>query len=106
MNWIKNNSIYLTLLLLPLIVMAACSDGNECNKDCEGFACGFGCTEPVERNQLEPDPLTDSIDCPSNEFISKQNREICNEEFCVAIVDEYVECESVDCYSVECYRVE
>jgi len=32
-----------------------------------------------------------------------ENREMCKEEFCVAIIDEYVACEKVDCFTIECY---
>ena len=46
---------------------------------------------------------TNIAECPATDFMVMENREICNEDFCVAIVDDYVECEKIDCFSIECY---
>ena len=84
------------------IALVSCDD-TEC-KPCSGFGCikfGDDCPSGFIGKGRKSNP--NIAECPSTDFITMENREICNEEFCVAIVDEYVECESLDCFSIECY---
>ena len=90
------------ILILGLI---GCQDDTEC-VPCEG---PFGCFKlfdddcPAGYIRKEYSSNANISECPATDFIAIQNREICNEEFCVAIVDDYVECEKIDCFSIECY---
>lgn len=98
---------YATLFLIVMILilgLIGCDD-SKC-VPCEG---PFGCLKlfdddcPAGYIRKEYSTNANIDECPANDFIAMENREICNEEFCVAIVDEYVECERIDCFSIECY---
>jgi len=100
---------YLSILLAGMILIVGLTgcDDTEC-KPCTGFGClkifDDDCPAGYKRQGRNSNP--DIAACPSTDFITMENREICNEEFCVAIVDEYVECERIDCFAIECYTGE
>lgn len=96
---LKSQLLFMSIFIF-IFVMVGC-DGNECDPNCEGFACAFGCVGPRDRDRPPESPITNSLDCPSTDFIAMEVRELCNEDMCVSM-DDYIECEQVDCYTVEC----
>lgn len=105
MNYIRTKDIYKTfiLLLLPLAVIVGCDTPDyECVR-CEGWACLF-CLDFGQKCGVAECPVRkgETIEqaCPVLGF----SGEICNEEYCVAIIDEHVKCEKIDCFTLECYK--
>jgi len=98
---------YAALVLVAMILilgLIGCDD-SKC-VPCEG---PFGCFKlfdddcPAGYIRKDYSSNTNISECPANDFIAMENREICGDEFCVAIVDDHVECEKIDCFSIECY---
>ncbi len=105
-----NKHLFISFILLTLIfgsVLLGCDDDTEC-VPCTGLGCLkiFDDDCPAGYKRKGHTSNADIAECPSTYFITMENREICNEEFCVAIVDDYVQCERIDCLTIECYTGE